>query len=299
MVLIMDNRVNYFKDILQKKPETYISFLKEYSPDKKNVYGFVEGKDDPVFYKTFIDNMLPTQWQVILYPTGNKNNVLKIHDAINWNEYSKHQINFFIDRDHSKIVPERINIDDNIYITDSYSIENSIVNEYICERTLREICGFSNISATEFQPVLELFKDQLDLFYTLLIPLTATIIRWRQLKKIKYPKISMNLNNLSLSNIYSFQKGKLKQINYFDENLLINYFHSSCNVTYFDDFNIENLKQYLQKDKRYELIRGKYLLWFLVGFCISIHESWNYFFPHYLHAQKCMFLFPKLMQFYC
>lgn len=275
----MPNYLDSLKTVLDDKPEAYITFLKEYSTEKKVVYGFVEGKDDPCFYKGFIDNILPSEWHVKLYPAGNKKHVLKIYSCIDWNQYDKQRVTFYVDRDHSSIVPEHIIIDTNIYITDQYSIENYLVNEYMCERILREFFDLNHATRNELDAVLALFSEQLYEFYILIIPIIATIIRWRQFQKNKYPQIRMNLNNLKLSKIFSFDKGKLVQNNYLEEDKLVAYLHSSCGVYPFGNFTISRLNNYLLNNKRYDLIRGKYLIWFIIEFCLSIYNSWKTFFP--------------------
>ncbi|WP_421659383.1 DUF4435 domain-containing protein [Leptothermofonsia sp. ETS-13] len=91
-----------------------------------NVYGFVEGKDDPVFYRHLIERLFPEGWSVKLIPTGNKQNVLRSFHNINWTNFSKERVCFFIDRDLQDFVTPPLQLENNIYVTDGYSIENSI-----------------------------------------------------------------------------------------------------------------------------------------------------------------------------
>ncbi len=61
---------------LQEVDEAYHEFLLIYRKDAQCVYGFVEGKDDPVFYRHLIEGQLPEEWSVKLIPVGNKQKVL-------------------------------------------------------------------------------------------------------------------------------------------------------------------------------------------------------------------------------
>lgn len=94
----------------------YHEFLLRYSQKAKVVYGFVEGKDDPCFYRGFIDMLLPEDWTVELWPAGNKDAVYRIHADFDWVRFSKKRICFFVDRDLSDLIPELLTQDTNIYI---------------------------------------------------------------------------------------------------------------------------------------------------------------------------------------
>jgi hypothetical protein len=108
-------------------------FKMRYKKECNTIYGFVEGKDDIDFYTGFIEKYLPNDsWKVELWQVGGKKNVIEIYSNFNWNNYIKEQVIFFIDRDLSKFVNEKDIEDQNIYITDGYSIENSIVNSGSC-----------------------------------------------------------------------------------------------------------------------------------------------------------------------
>jgi hypothetical protein len=49
---------------LEDVDEAYHEFLFSYQKNARWVYGFVEGKDDPVFYRHLIQSQLPEEWSI-------------------------------------------------------------------------------------------------------------------------------------------------------------------------------------------------------------------------------------------
>lgn len=111
---------------LEEVDKAYHQFLLIYRKNARRVYGFVEGKEDPVFYRQLIENQLPEGWSIKLIPTGNKKKVLHSFQSINWDNFSKKRVCFFIDRDLDDFLGSSQQVETNIYITDGYSIENSV-----------------------------------------------------------------------------------------------------------------------------------------------------------------------------
>ena len=117
--------VHVHDDALASKVESYHEFLTRYSKTAKVVYGFVEGKDDLSYYQGFVDQILPDDWEVELWPAGNKNRVYGIYKDLDWRRFPKKRVCFFVDRDLSDLIPEKLVTDINIYVTDDYSIVSS------------------------------------------------------------------------------------------------------------------------------------------------------------------------------
>lgn len=114
-------------------------FLLEYKKDKKHIYAFVEGPEDVCFYQNFLKSHLNNKkCTTQFYPCSNKNNVLSILECLNWDKISSKQVLFFIDRDLSYFFKEKVKRKRNLYITDGYSIENSIVTSELLIRHLQE-----------------------------------------------------------------------------------------------------------------------------------------------------------------
>jgi len=56
----------------------YHEFLLCYKSTEQIVYGIVEGRQDPCFYRGIIENMLPDGWDVRLIKAGSKAKVLRV-----------------------------------------------------------------------------------------------------------------------------------------------------------------------------------------------------------------------------
>ena len=241
---------------------------------KKNcniIYGFVEGKDDPSFYRGFIENIIPSDWSVELWSLGGKDGVIDIYSYLDWRRFNKHQIVFFIDKDLSEFIKEAAPKDINIYVTDNYSIENDIVNANTCDRVLREVCGFSELSYEKAGKIKTHFIGQLEIFQRSLIPVMSNIVIWRK------NNIKANLNNICMKHAFRINMGRLKKIAKPKgcENL-VEYIHAQCNLPMNNEKLASDISIEFEKNEHYKkYTRGKYLLWFLVEFCLSIQRDYN------------------------
>lgn len=259
---------------LSSKIASYHEFLARFSKTGKVVYGFVEGKEDPCFYRGFIDHSLPDDWEVELWPAGNRDKVFRIHGDIDWRRFPKKRVCFFVDRDLSDLIPERLPTDTNIYVTDKYSIENSIVNLGTCRRILTEVFGFSNVSHNEMDRVCGKFETELKTFLVEMIPVMARVLFWRR------SKAKANLNNINISKLFSVQNGSLVVDRSTQaESSRTQYIHTSAGITFDPAIDISATDVEFRKVATYrKFVRGKYVLWFLIEFCKSVHESATSFF---------------------
>lgn len=128
---------NLVKEKKNLSPKT--DFLFQYKKDKRYIYGFVEGAQDISFYQNFVKNHLAgTNCITHFYPCGNRQKVLEMYNRIDWSLCSIERVLFFIDRDLSDFFKEDKIKKKNIYITDKYSIENTIVTDELLIRHLQE-----------------------------------------------------------------------------------------------------------------------------------------------------------------
>lgn len=253
---------------LNSRVSSYHEFLSRYSKTKKVVYGFVEGKEDPCFYRGFIEHEIPGNWEIELWAAGNKTQVYQIHKLIDWRRFPKKRICFFVDRDLSDLIPEKLIRDVNIYVTDGYSIENDIVNRGTCKRILAEVFGFENAKHEELDKICGLFEQEFEKFLLAMIPVMAWILCWHRDKKRAGLNIHMP-NLFSLSDGYLQTKAKPKGKDNLDE-----YLHGQCNVAYDRTVNISIIQTELRNGSAYrDYTRGKYVFWFLVEFCLSVKKS--------------------------
>lgn len=251
---------------LDSKMVSYHEFLSRYSRTKRIVYGFVEGKEDPCFYRGFIENQIPVGWDLELWPTGNKHQIYQIHSTIDWRRFPKKRICFFVDRDLSDMIPERLTKDTNIYVTDGYSIENDVVTRGTCLRILTEICGFANVAHEELDKIGDLFELELGKFLVEMKPIMAWILSWRRAKK------SVGLNDILMRDLFYLTCGGLrKKACPKGKSCLAEYIHGQCNLQYERGTNIAVEEAEFDKENIYRrFTRGKYVFWFLIEFCRSI-----------------------------
>ena len=158
----------------------FSEFMHYYRPDRQIVYGLVEGRDDPAFYRGAIDPFLPDGWDVKLIPAGSKNKVMEAFQIKEWERYPKGCVCFFVDRDFADVIPEVQLTGPNLYVTDNYSIECEIVNYRVAQRTLEEIMGVTGLTIEESEKLQAVFEHNLTTFRDTLAPLMAQIILWRR-----------------------------------------------------------------------------------------------------------------------
>ncbi|MEG0093957.1 MAG: DUF4435 domain-containing protein [Bacilli bacterium] len=254
--------VEIHKSALEELIVPYHHFLLQHKRSLKQLFGFVEGKDDPSYYQTLIEPMIPdSSWNVCLIESGDKNGnrdkVIKLLNLIDWNHYSRKQTIFFIDRDLSDFFPEPNINHDNLYITDCYSIENNIVTLHSLKRIIREFYNI-NLQDSEFSIIKNLFNDGLEIMSNVIKEICCNYIALRRLGakpcfndiklndlcQVKNCKVSIVSNEevkKHLTDKWQFEPIDLRQI--YDE---------------FDTYNVN-----------YRCLRGKYLMWYFVNFINS------------------------------
>lgn len=137
----------------------YHDFISTYSKRAFLLYGFVEGKDDPSYYRGIVDRIKPDYWSIKLITAGSKRKVYELYKKIDWRRHNRKRVCFFVDCDLAELLPEKWPEADNIFVTANYSIENYFASKSICDRTLSEIYALCGVNDAEFAAVLELFEE--------------------------------------------------------------------------------------------------------------------------------------------
>lgn len=180
--------------------EAHHIFLSRYRKDAREVYGFVEGKTDPSFYRKLIQPMLPNSWDVCLIRAGNKNKVLECHQLVDWKTFDPMRICFFVDRDFSDLIGCVQPANDNIYVTDEYSIESCIATSDVFITLIKDVYTVYDLGPDEEMILANHFNAQLNQFCLQMLPLTAQMLLWRDsgskayLNELKMP-ILFKCNN--------------------------------------------------------------------------------------------------------
>lgn len=256
-------------EALEVANAAYHEFLLYYRNDVRLVYGFVEGKEDPTFYRGIIDLMLDDEWSIKLIAGGNKSRVIELACQMDWDRFSHRRVCFFIDRDLSDYLGEQIPSYQNIYVTDGYSIENSIVCDYTLERVLEEVFGFHGILPAERDQIRENFRASFETFTEAMIPIMAQILIWIRGKEAPC------LDNLRLKEWFSFRDGKVTFRRDYRSNrrrLVSAANWCNCQVPKNDDV-VATVAELLKNCSGAKVIRGKYVMWFFLETLRSCHEG--------------------------
>ena len=251
----------------------YHEFLGMYKASSPIVYGFVEGKEDPSFYRGFIEQALPAGWSVRLVRSGNRKSVLSNLKEMPWERFPKTRICFFIDRDLTDFICAEQVAAENLYVTDNYSIENDVVNSHVFERVFEEVLGVTEISEAEREAVTKLFDENLNAFCEAMVPIMAQILIWRR-PRANLPPLNVPLDNIKISRLIHFPDGKLLLRNEFLARAArLEYAAEAVKQSLAEDAELREAEARFRSGQgTSRFIRGKYLLLFFISFASALHS---------------------------
>ena len=192
----------------QSSNVAYNDFLLYYKNGKPMVFGFVEGKQDPSYYRSFLDAALPDGWECKLFRPGNKKRVLEVFEGMDWNRFPKAAVCFFVDRDLSMFLGGETHEGSNLYVSDNYSIENDLVNVRTLERIMEEVQGVTGLTPEEVTKLRALFHDNLSRFIEALACVMAQIIILRRMEA-KGDNLIARLDKIKPHQFFEFVDGNL------------------------------------------------------------------------------------------
>lgn len=250
-----------------------IRFKQLFKPHCDTYYLIVEGKDDLAFYYC-VCTRYPRLTNAEIIPANNRKNVVDTYSSLDWSIYPKERVLFFVDRDLSEMTHEYTPEDVNVYVTDMYSIENSLFSKQLFIMAFKVYFRLEDLEEWEIKRLEELYQNACDAFYARFYPIMSWILYWR------INGIRCNLNNLNDGEIYYFEKGVFgTKEEYQDPEVLAQYIHRSCNVPY-QIQDINTYKTILYEHGGIEKnLRGKYLKTFFVKLLNSISKSFPDVFP--------------------
>lgn len=260
----------------------YHEFLLRYKVSTNIVYGIVEGKEDPMFYRGLIEQQLPEGWEVDLVHAGRKDDVLRAVNAFDWARFSPNRICFFVDRDLSDFISGSAIFGENIYVTDNYSIENDIVNLGVLKRLLSEVLNIGDLKPAESEIIEQRFSSALAFFQESMVPIMAQILLWR--RDGKQPC----LNNIKPKDFFVFVDGNINLKSEF-ELVISRLQHAAVSV----DLQPSPLTELSSAEAEFRqcqgaerCVRGKYMLWFLVEFALAVHRSISLIITRFKNSPK-------------
>ena len=271
------NMLDIHSKALQSANPMYHEFLLKFNKKIKCLYGFIEGAEDLSYYRGFIEAAIPSDWKIDLVVVGNKDKVLGLYECFDWGQFPIKQIVFFIDRDLSDFL-DPIVVNENLYITDGYSIENAIVNRNTFDRVLTEVCKIINLPSSEKEEILNLFDSQITNFSCMMQPVMAWITFWRQQGMDPY------LDNIKLSRIFTFTNGR---IHHQKNGCMIITIHDQCKLPLIAPQSLSEISKKMKTlSPSSNIVRGKYILWFLIEFSLHIYNNIQNFSQKYLASPK-------------
>lgn len=269
-------------EALQSTATAYHEFLLRYRASHSVVYGFVEGKEDPMFYRGLIEQALPAGWEVELIPSGNRDNVLSSLAEFDWTKYSKKRICFFVDRDLTEFVGTKNQAIENLYITDNYSIENEAMTFGTYRRILEEVFNIGGLKPADVEKLKDIFDKNLSLFQKCLHPIMAQIIIWQR------AGLRPTLNDIDIRPLFEFTEGLAKISPAFLASNSRAAHAAGCvglaPSPEGDRLAVES--EFEEKQGLTRFIRGKYTLWFLVESVTKAHQSVHKLFPAFTAPPK-------------
>lgn len=243
--------------------ETVLKIKQKYSvsPNAKNIFIIVEGKDDITFYGMKAENYKQPESKIQIIPAGNRKKVVETYRKLDWNNYSKSKILFIIDRDLSDYTHEDTPTDENIYITDNYSIENDVCTQDTFIKVLKYLAQLNDIDDNDEKDLLDFYNHSEQQFFDLAVPIMALILYW------KMNGINANYANVNFGNIFQIKDNNFILNSIFSKYTeALEYVCNKSDIAYNPSIDLEYYKNLLQeKDKPIHFVRGKYVSCFFTA----------------------------------
>lgn len=269
----MDNMIKIHEEARNSISSLYHIFISKYERGKQEIYAFVEGKEDYSYYNHNVKLLLPRNWELNLWTSGSKSNVISIYNSLDWSRFCPHCVLFFVDRDFSEYLGETHPIAPNFYVTDYYSFDNCLVNSSCLKEYLKQIYDFRDITDDEFDVIIALFNKMLDKFYDYIAEIIAWVLAW--MKNGKKPC----LNNINMKHLFEIKQDRIIKKKRPDE----------CRgaTTYLSKKLRMSIRGYAKEKDRILLelrkaqpktfVRGKFELWYFIEFASYIHDNYDRF----------------------
>lgn len=183
-----------------------VTLIQNYNSWRSNhpddVIFILEGNEDYAFYSVMLKKTIQnvSLENITPYILRGKKNVLKLHQELHHNFQEKtKKVLFFVDHDFDKHEEDLIN--DKLYITPTYSIENLLVHENALKELLKaEYCCNDENAKEDIQKIMQIFNNQRKNFIS-----SNTIIKLNQslyyAKHYKIPKNRMEKDITKIINI--------------------------------------------------------------------------------------------------
>jgi hypothetical protein len=269
---------DYLREQRNSTAVAFDEFVRKYS-QPGYVHLFFEGADDPSFYTDFVEGFVDTERIRQPYNCGGKDGVYEVFKKVNSRlkvETSLSQtirVLYFVDRDHSDIDGRTYITDERIYITDYYSIENHIVDNYMLRKVWEQYFHFEGEKIPDFEGLEIIFTRALQDFHKSMCPIMAWTLITRKHKE------RPNLDQLQLDNVIQVdQNGSVQERISRKYSDLHEALEKMCNAKtpIGAEEEIKDMISELEsisEAKKY--VRGKYEIWFFSKFIKKLAERFQ------------------------
>jgi hypothetical protein len=246
------------------------------------VFGFCEGKEDPSFYRSFVDSVLPDDWTCKLIQSGNKKAVIDLYKFMDWSRFRRESICFFVDRDLADFLSEPAVVGTNLFISDHYSIENEIVTFLTVQRIFEEIFRADPFRPEELEKLESLFNSNLSFFKESLACIMAQIVIWRR-AEARGRTMEARLSYIKMKKLFGFRIGVIHLDELYSKcSDRVAYAASATGAPLASEVEIASVETEFRSGSGVEkFVRGKYMFFFLVECSEALRQAIPHLFPQY------------------
>lgn len=175
-----------FLDTLKDAPKSSRAkvnvFLTSFNPNGKSIGIFLEGRDDPSFFRVHVSKKAKqANLDVTTTFLKGKKDVLEAWQYLEERFPDNPRLMFFVDKDHDDLISatEGTTTQGSLFVTTHYSIENFLVSEDAMAVILTDIWGLDSSSGA-IEPVCRAFKKFQQAYRIVFLPWMAWLLAARR-----------------------------------------------------------------------------------------------------------------------
>ena len=239
----------------------FAEFITQYKKKQDILYCFFEGYEDQTFYPIRIESYSKAQ-DYRDYVCGGKEEVLKVHNLIkNHSHYKTTKTAFFVDRDFDSEL-----INDDVYVTPTYSIENFYCFEGSVGKVLRAEFKI-NVNHSDYTICLENYRHRLQEFNQQILLLNAWLAcqaDYRSANRMNTRlKIDKKLKRY-FDNVVKPDLQTIEDFSVFDSKESLEKIFENSPII--DDQTLNEKIQLFKSVNHTYIFRGKFLIYFLTNY---------------------------------
>jgi hypothetical protein len=170
---------NILREARTSRAAVLHAFWTQYDPRKERVHAFVEGQDDEVFYRRFLEDYISARSRLYFYRCEGKQRVYEAYAQITQRYADIRSVLFFVDKDLDDVLGLPWPTDPRVFVTDVYSIENYLISGDVLENFYRDAVRITVVEIPS-STVAERFELALARFHAFALPLMAWILTVRR-----------------------------------------------------------------------------------------------------------------------